>query len=414
MKPQKYHVVDRAQKTLRSFFLKNPAATFLSTLVLLGVVFLLSDLVACRRADSLSNLSDDIVAEEVSVPATIEASPSEKTTEASSPSEGSGEVSSPLPIVDPADQPTDGQTDQPTDGQTDEPTDQPLALPSPGPLVSAEPGEIRVADWNICWFPSGRPEPSDELAELITIRAAAKVVRKLEPHILCAEEIRSADIAERFAQAIKLPDFRLAVCSAYTNYDGTAGTQQTAVFSTFPVLKSKCDAWHTVGYIDPPRGYAFALLDAPGGPIGVFAIHLKSNYVNPDAENPDKLAYINRLKRQFASDQVRALVDEWLASGFVPADTRFLVAGDFNTAEHDKRWRGETTLSAFRKAGWRSCYDGMKREDCYTLPADPLYGYDAVTFDYIFTRGFAGQRATQIHPVPGRISDHAVVTTLLR
>lgn len=278
--------------------------------------------------------------------------------------------------------------------------------------VPPEAQEIRVVDWNIRWFPSGYPEPRSKAVETANIRTAAAVIRALEPHIFCAEEIRSAEVAQQLADEIALLQFDLAVCSAYTNYDGTAGMQQTAIYSSYTVLTNKWDSWHTVGYIDPPRGYAFALLDAPGGPVGVFSVHLKSNYISPEAENPRKLGYINRLKRQFASDQLRSLVKEWKDTGFVPENTRFLVAGDFNT-EESKKWKGETTLSAFRKEGWRSCYEGQKPEACYTVAAEPEYGYDAVTFDYIFSLGFAGQKNLKLHPVDGRISDHAIVEITL-
>lgn len=290
-------------------------------------------------------------------------------------------------------------------------------LPTPGeppaPLVPAEEGEIRMADWNIRWFPSGRPEPQSEVAELITLRSAAKVLRSLEPNILCAEEIRNAKVAADLAEAVKLPGFALAVCSDFKLFDGSDGLQQVAIYSTYPVLATACERWHTVGAIDPPRGYAFALLDAPGGPVGVFAVHLKSNYVPPEAEDPGTQAQVNRLKRQFASAQLRAAVRRMRADGTLPPGARLIVAGDFNTSEHG-RWPGETTLSAFRDEGWSSCYDGLDPAECHTVAADPAYGYDAVTFDYIFTQGFASRRATQIRPVRPQLSDHAIVVQLLR
>ena len=357
---------------LRTLFRKYPTASIIGTLVLISVTMLVSDVRQSRRS-SLGELSDTLVAE--------------------SHAGDTGPVSAAVPA-----------TGEKSGSQPD---------PRSSRLVPAEPGEIRIADWNIRWFPSGSPEPQDPEVEATTMREAAKIIRRLEPNILCAEEIRSKEVAEQFADHIRLPDFRLAVCSAFTNYDGTAGLQQTAVFSTYPVIKSRWDRWHTVGFVDPPRGYSFALLDAPGGPVGVFAIHLKSNYISQDAENPEKTAYLNRLKRQFATKQVLQIAEDWKKSGFVPKNTRFIVAGDFNTAE-TWRWEGETTLSDFRKAGWHSCYEGLPRKRCYTLDADPVYGYDAVAFDYIFTQGFSSRRATQIRPVSGRISDHAIVVQLLR
>ena len=291
------------------------------------------------------------------------------------------------------------------------PRSNPLA-PLP-PIVPANNGEIRMVNWNIRRFPAGRPEPQPEAAEIITLRSAAKTIRAIEPTILCAEEIRNADIAEKFAEATKLPGFRLAVCSDFTLYDGSPCLQQVAIFSTYPVLRTAAERWHTVGAIDPPRGYAFALLDAPGGPVGVFAIHLKSNYIAPEAEDPEKQATINKLKRQFASQQLRETVRAMRADGRLPPKARVIVAGDFNTSEHG-RWPGETTLSAFRKEGWHSCYEGLPPSHCHTVAADPVFGYDAVTFDYIFTQGFASRRATQIRPVRPQLSDHAIVVQLLR
>ena len=291
------------------------------------------------------------------------------------------------------------------------PRPNPLA-PLP-PIVPAAAGEIRMANWNIRWFPAGRPEPQAEAAELITLRSAAKTIRGIEPAILCAEEIRDAAVAQKLAEAVKLPDFRLAVCSDFQLYDGSPGLQQVAIFSIYPVLRTAAERWHTVGAIDPPRGYAFALLDAPGGPVGVFAVHLKSNYVPPEAEDPDKQAYINRLKRQFASQQLRETIRAMRANGTLPPNARLIVAGDFNTSEHG-RWPGETTLSSFRAEGWHSCYEGLNPAHCHTVAADPAFGYDAVTFDYIFTHGFTSRRATQIRPVRPQLSDHAIVVQLLR
>lgn len=285
---------------------------------------------------------------------------------------------------------------------------QPLPPPPPQDI-----GDIRVATWNIRWFPSGFPNPNKPDTERANIRKAAAAIRALEPAILCAQEIRNADIATQLAEAVRIPNFQLASCSAFTNYDGSAGLQQTAIFSIFPVIKASWDTWHSADFVYPPRGYTFALLDAPGGPIGVFSIHLKSNYVPEEESNPRKASWLNRLKRELASDQVRALATQWLHNGTVPKSTRFIIAGDFNTAE-EKRWKGERTLANFRSEGWTSCYQGIPPDQCYTLAAEPQFGYDAVTFDYIFSRGFSDQHSLHIHPIQGDLSDHAIVSILLR
>ena len=285
-------------------------------------------------------------------------------------------------------------------------------------VADREAGEIRMAAWNICWFPSGGPEPVSRSKERRATREAARFIRDVRPDILCAEEIRSREDAEALAKEVRdggLENFRLAEISEFKNYDDTVGLQQIAIFTTLPVLAAASDRWHLVGAIDPLRGYTFALLDAPNGPLGVIAAHLKSNYIPEDHPNPEKQQRVNRLKREFASEQIRGLVRDMFADGRLPKGARVVVAGDFNTAV-DKRWEGEKTLTAFLDNGWLSCYDGMAPEDCFTLEANPEFGYDAVTFDYIFLKDFdrGDFRATEVVRPPRWLSDHALVTLILR
>ncbi len=293
-------------------------------------------------------------------------------------------------------------------------------------LASAEEGEVRVASWNIRWFPAGQMEPQPERYERRNIGLAGNIVRYVRPDILCGMEIRDAETAEALAATQRSEDFKLVVCSEFRQrlFDAerncvveTNGLQNCAVWSRYPVLESGWDSWHTVGGTDPPRGYAYALLDAPGGPVAVYVVHLKSNFISSDVddETREKLTRANRLKRELAAEQIRSLVSERMRQGSAnpfPPGTRVLVMGDFNLALGDSRWAGETTLQGFLDAGWSMCFDGMPPEKRYTLEASPAEGYPATTFDYIFGFGGTPMRATQVVP-PGYSSDHGLVTTLL-
>ena len=113
--------------------------------------------------------------------------------------------------------------------------------------------------------------------------------------------------------------------------------------------------------------------------------------------------------------EIRQLVKDMYSDGRLPADARVIVAGDFNTAV-DKRWEGEKTLTGFFDEGWLSCYDGMEAKDCFTLEANPEFGYDAVTFDYVFLKNFRREdfRATEVVRPPRWLSDHGLVTLLVK
>ena len=156
MPPRPTHTSAFRLNDLRNLYRNYPIATTIVTLLVIGIAFLASDVRVSRSSHFLGRLTDTSNSDAV----------------ASSP------------------------------GFLD---------PRTSPLIPADLGEIRMANWNIRWFPSGRPEPQDPGAEAITMRSAAKVIRRLEPNILCAEEIRSEEVAKEFARLIRLPDFRLTL-----------------------------------------------------------------------------------------------------------------------------------------------------------------------------------------------------------
>lgn len=276
---------------------------------------------------------------------------------------------------------------------------------------------LKAATWNLCWFPSGHIEPKPAEIENQNIQAAAREIRKVEPHIICLQEIRNHEAAAALAAACNLPDFQVAVCTDFP-YNNEPGLQQNAILTSFPVLETASERWRTVDTINPARGFAYALLDTPCGPVAVYSIHLKSNYIPrpPDLkrETPEERvrreagqANLNRLQRELAADQLRAHAGHLMQERDV---SRIIVAGDYNTSLADERWKDETTLTEFYSAGYRSCFEGMSPEESYTLPAS--HYYPAVTFDYIIHHGFSTQEKTRIHPKRW-VSDHQMVSVYL-
>ncbi len=275
---------------------------------------------------------------------------------------------------------------------------------------SASPAfTLHAATWNIRWFPSGRPEPQEPRIEAEIIAATAAYVRRAEPHVLCLQEIRDRAAAEALAEATGLRGLRVAVCSAFLRRDGTPARQQLAILTNQPILEAGSERWTVEGFVDPPRGYAYALLDTPAGPVAVFNLHLKSNFIR-DGLDREQHTELNRLKRELAGEQLRAVISR-MEAATTDQPLRVVVAGDFNTSTEGTRWAGETTLTGFHEEGYRCAFEGLPVERTHTLHATPFY--PAVTFDYILHKGFADQHQTHIHPVRW-VSDHRMVSVRLR
>jgi endonuclease/exonuclease/phosphatase family metal-dependent hydrolase len=232
-------------------------------------------------------------------------------------------------------------------------------------------------------------------------------VRRAEPSILCIQEVRDRAAAEALAQRSGLGGLRVVACTEFAAPEGAPGTQQVAILSNLPVRESGTERWRTKGTIDPPRGYAYALLDTPVGPVAVFSVHLKSNFIPKDLDVGEQ-TLLNRRKREVAADQLRGAAARLRTRA--GAVSRVIVAGDFNTSLDDTRWAEETTLRRFATDGYVSCFDGTPTRRTRTLNASGTN--PAATFDYILHRGFGSQR--NLHVDPRRwVSDHRMVSVCL-
>lgn len=275
------------------------------------------------------------------------------------------------------------------------------------PRRSDPSSELTVATWNIRWFPSGQPEPQPPEVEALAVEAAGRHIRRAEPHILCVQEIRDRSAAEALARATGLQGLAVAACSDFPLPDGMPGHQQTAILTNLPVLESASERWHAVGMVDPPRGYAYALLQAPFGPVAVFSVHLKSNFI-PEDQDPEAQTPLNRAKRELAAKQLRDVAARRLRQG--GPGVRLVIAGDFNTSLYDARWEGEGTLRDFRTAGYACVFDGIPSARVQTVPGNAFH--PPVAFDYILFRGFTVGKAARIHPRQW-VSDHCLVSARL-
>src|ERR1700709_91877 len=105
----------------------------------------------------------------------------------------------------------------------------PRAATSPVPAVTPGGDELlRVAFWNIRWFPGGRPN-AYKGEEVKQIRAVHEDIPKLAADVIGFDEVGvwpSADLAVK-----PLPGFKVDVCSNFPPREGQTETQQVAIVS---------------------------------------------------------------------------------------------------------------------------------------------------------------------------------------
>lgn len=269
-----------------------------------------------------------------------------------------------------------------------------------------------VVSWNMEWFPSGFPEALPAADEAERVRTAAKAIRDARvPDIFIAQEIRDAETCTNLCARIGDPTFVPTVCSDFWYNPTNRCLQQVAIFSRFPAVATGFVPWTSRDFIFPPRGYTWAVLDTDSGLLGVFGVHLKSNYV-AEGQDPERQAVLNRLKRELSADQLIAHIDRMLAEGIAGTNLAgVIVAGDFNTGAEDERFAEERTMQKFLERGFRDVFEGIPEKDRPTLPADGVYP-DA-TFDHIYYLGLEAPLARSVgQKCP--VSDHLPIRAKFR
>jgi len=228
------------------------------------------------------------------------------------------------------------------------------------------------------------------------------VLREIDPDVMLLQEVRDEESASRLLEAIAPNRYQIAVFSRFRDNLGV-GWQQLVIAAKFPAKAAYARSWQTVGLVDPPRGFAFAVFEVENRTFAVYAVHLKSNLAQGDAF---RTVQLNILKRELAAQQVLEHI------GSVPTETGIrpeivVVGGDFNTSPDDLRFASEKTLPAFDQAGFLNPILRLPAEQRVTIPAEGRY--PPATFDYILTRGVVSAKTTIRK---SSVSDHWPVTVV--
>jgi endonuclease/exonuclease/phosphatase family metal-dependent hydrolase len=266
----------------------------------------------------------------------------------------------------------------------------------------AAPKPLRVAFWNLEWFPGGRPEAT--IAEAIPqIAQAMPAVAHIDADVIGLEEIHNWD-AGAIAVA-KAEGTKVQVASEFLDEKGVKTIQQLVIASRLPAIGGWAETWGTGNGITPTRGFAFAAYQpTPGHVLLVYCVHLKSNR----GEITQNVPMREESARQLLS-HVAAMEKAYAPLGTVSV----VIGGDFNTSLDDPKFAAEKTLPILTQAGFQAAWENVPFKDRVTLPTkpsrDPKFPpFPDACFDHVFVKG-AKINAARIEIPDPAPSDHRPV-----
>ena len=250
--------------------------------------------------------------------------------------------------------------------------------------------KARIVSWNLQWFPGHKPNATDEAAAG-HMAAAQKAVAELNPDVLLLQEVRGWDAAAKLCEAV--PGLTTHVTTAFEQIIPDARPQNQVIAAKMPADSAWSAKWNGGGS-GPPRGYAFAALDAGDGRFLLcWSLHLKSN-VGEFGHNVSMRAESAR--------QLLAHIQDMLALYTPRGKCAVVVAGDMNTSADDPKFAADPTLRGFTGSGLWWTHEGVPFANRTTIP--PEGSYKANCFDHILTSGL-GRPVAFVKATPG-ISDH--------
>ena len=117
---------------------------------------------------------------------------------------------------------------------------------------------VRIATWNLEWFPGGKPN-SSQAERLVHMSAARDALIDIRPDVLCLQEVRDWESVAELVSI--LPNFQLLVVSRFREMgsSGPLSIQQIAIASNRPAEA----AWLNLSNrLPPPRREASRLLQS--------------------------------------------------------------------------------------------------------------------------------------------------------
>ena len=282
------------------------------------------------------------------------------------------------------------------------------------PVISnaiPQKNQIKVCTWNMRWFPSGSPVQKPAKDEYKRTDSAARFLNWQKVDIVMLQEVRSAEVVTNLIKQMERPDMKVAACTEFpTLPTDPVPSHQNAIITHLPVIDSGYAKWEKAEELEPPRGYAYAVVDYEGTLVLCFSVHFKSNFI-AEGEDPEKTPIINRKTRELTARQFVAIADKLSKKEYNGRKIEAVfLAGDFNTSIFDENFKGETTIQTIIDGGYCDVYADVSQDKRETMPATKWH--PSTVFDYIFYKGEKKLDDPYIAPKQW-ISDHRMVTIKL-
>ncbi|MBQ2282299.1 MAG: endonuclease/exonuclease/phosphatase family protein [Kiritimatiellae bacterium] len=268
--------------------------------------------------------------------------------------------------------------------------------------------QVKVCTWNMRWFPSGSPVVKPAKDEYKRSESAARFLNWQKVDIVMLQEVRSAEVVTNLIKMMERPGMKVAACTQFPTLPTDPVPQhQNAIITHYPVIDSGFAKWEKDGELEPPRGYAYAVIDCEGTLILCFSVHFKSNFIAKE-EDSVKTPIINRQTREATARQFVAIADTLSKKEYDGRKIEAVfLAGDFNTSIFDENFKGEKTIQTIIDGGYRDVYADVPADQRETMPATKWHS--STVFDYIFYKGDKKLNDPYVAP-KSWISDHRLVS----
>ncbi|MDZ4788219.1 MAG: endonuclease/exonuclease/phosphatase family protein [Blastochloris sp.] len=241
---------------------------------------------------------------------------------------------------------------------------------------------IRIATWNIEWFPAGLRQSTKENVQWQTAAVAA-MIKDFKPDILLTQETRNLAALVSLNKNLGTSAFH-NIASSWFNDENQERLLNDKIQQQVGILSNP--AWSETWEIDfatlaekdrPARGWLAARYEVGNLKFVIYNGHTKSNF---GAEN-EKDRSSNYAKRLAAIQELKRDLDRL---NLDPYRDKILVCGDFNTDFFSKNFEDEKTFSELQSMGFRHSFGIQERKAIITIPAREGEPYPDSTFDYIW------------------------------
>ena len=292
-----------------------------------------------------------------------------------------------------------------------------MAAGEVGEAIEENVGGIRIAAWNLRWFPAGFPLKPDQQPnvqnEAKRTGSVARFIRRERADIVLLEEIRNREVLDALVTNEALKGWTVNAISDFPMTENApVPIHQNAIISKYRTVDAGFAKWRRRKGIYPPRGYVWSIIDTGStNLIGIVGVHLKSNYIDQSVEDKVVEAAKNTKKREESAQQLVRFAESLLGkeyNGKKVSDV--FVGGDFNTSYNDSAYAKELTLQTMKDGGYVDTHAGLPEAQRYTMPRSRYY--PPTTFDYLFHKGVHVTRWPKV-AIPQYTSDHCLLSVVL-